>query len=648
MEDALRERVRAHLVETGVLEQLRGVISSAVGTDTTGTSAPADLKKGLRAAQQRGAVAQAVHSLATEAPFRSSRTMPLAAAESCLLHVQLLGGRAFIDPAMVSRGGELRVCGQLGEHRFASRGVGFATEPALDGSFLVPLPMKASELEPRGPTAAAAAPRCARLLGVRDHLHLLVVQQAGEEAAPVVVSSVLVDWRRVLTAGKCTLSVELTDVAAPAADGAPPAAGAVYPAGRGAVGAIELRFELLPSPAAEDCVSEAALMAALKAERGADVDAERAFHRYARRWWDEYLALSPSHRERLVKLYAMSELGSQRPAPCFVRPIRADRLVESAHQAAHFVSLIGYESADAHRVGTASFDTWHTAHSTLARGVGGAEEHATLLCSLLLGFGLDAYVALGTDAQGPHAWVLTATAAPAPSAKGLTPAEPDVVFWEPLSGRRYPRPAGRPTSRADPFRTLSCVFRHDALYANVQPDERADAISYRLDDRTCWKAMDAALLAPLAPLPVSALTPSPIVDRAAAEEAVETALREQIEAHRVELGLACAWDAQMSALLAPALLSYETERMVGASVGSAEFESAVKRAVPVGATFKGYPLHFTHARPAPMFASVLRSEVGASIVQGREKGARLAVRARVAPYPDGLCSTWLMVASITD
>ena len=32
----LAERVRAHLVETGVLEQLRGVISSAVGTDTDG------------------------------------------------------------------------------------------------------------------------------------------------------------------------------------------------------------------------------------------------------------------------------------------------------------------------------------------------------------------------------------------------------------------------------------------------------------------------------------------------------------------------------------------------------------------------------------------------------------------------------------
>jgi hypothetical protein len=33
------------------------------------------------------------------------------------------------------------------------------------------------------------------------------------------------------------------------------------------------------------------------------------------------------------------------------------------------------------------------------------EEHALLLCSLLLGFGLDAYVAVGKDAGGGAAWV---------------------------------------------------------------------------------------------------------------------------------------------------------------------------------------------------------------------------------------------------
>ena len=54
-----------------------------------------------------------------------------------------------------------------------------------------------------------------------------------------------------------------------------------------------------------------------------------------------------------------------------------------------------------------------------------AENHATLLCSLLLGFGLDAYVIVGTKAKGiPHAWVMTL------GTDGL------VTFWESLTGHR--------------------------------------------------------------------------------------------------------------------------------------------------------------------------------------------------------------------
>ena len=55
----------------------------------------------------------------------------------------------------------------------------------------------------------------------------------------------------------------------------------------------------------------------------------------------------------------------------------------------------------------------------------GTEDHATLLCSLLLGFGLDAYVCIGTKVKGlAHAWVMTL---------GHTGV---VTFWEPLTGQR--------------------------------------------------------------------------------------------------------------------------------------------------------------------------------------------------------------------
>ena len=53
------------------------------------------------------------------------------------------------------------------------------------------------------------------------------------------------------------------------------------------------------------------------------------------------------------------------------------------------------------------------------------EDHCVLLCSLLLGYGLEAYVCVGTKAQGlAHSWVATI------GSEGHT------TFWESLTGQR--------------------------------------------------------------------------------------------------------------------------------------------------------------------------------------------------------------------
>ena len=56
---------------------------------------------------------------------------------------------------------------------------------------------------------------------------------------------------------------------------------------------------------------------------------------------------------------------------------------------------------------TDSQEAWCHPHTVLTRGAGAKEEHALLLCALLLGFGLDAYVAVGKDAGAGAAWVVT-------------------------------------------------------------------------------------------------------------------------------------------------------------------------------------------------------------------------------------------------
>ena len=54
---------------------------------------------------------------------------------------------------------------------------------------------------------------------------------------------------------------------------------------------------------------------------------------------------SASLGRRPVKLFALSEFGVQRPVTSFVRPLDSGRLLESAAQAAHFVSLLRWERA---------------------------------------------------------------------------------------------------------------------------------------------------------------------------------------------------------------------------------------------------------------------------------------------------------------
>lgn len=56
-------------------------------------------------------------------------------------------------------------------------------------------------------------------------------------------------------------------------------------------------------------------------------------------------------------------------------------------------------------------------------------EKALLLASLLLGFGLDAWVVFGTDAIGQHTWVLTRSS------------REDVVFWDACTGEKLLLPS---------------------------------------------------------------------------------------------------------------------------------------------------------------------------------------------------------------
>ena len=155
------------------------------------------------------------------------------------------------------------------------------------------------------------------------------------------------------------------------------------------------------------------------------------------------------------------------------------------------------------------------------------------------------------------------------------------------------------------------------------------------------------MLCSVTSLPIAPLRPSSLGDLRAIELAQEANLRASVDAHREAIGLAAAgvcWDDELSDLLSPALASYESERLTGHSIDAPHFADAVRRIVPNGHTFKGFPHHFLNADARYIFSTWLRDEVALDIVQCRTLKAKLAVRMRVATMADDVVSVWAMIA----
>ncbi len=100
------------------------------------------------------------------------------------------------------------------------------------------------------------------------------------------------------------------------------------------------------------------------------------------------------------------------------------------------------------------------------------------MCNLLLGFGLDAYIAIGMSINGPHIWVLTRSK--------LDNKKYSTTFWESLSGQRI--------NVDDPkvfrfYKKIHCVFNDSRFFANIQIDDTIFNTIYNFEDEFLWKSI---------------------------------------------------------------------------------------------------------------------------------------------------------------
>ena len=158
-----------------------------------------------------------------------------------------------------------------------------------------------------------------------------------------------------------------------------------------------------------------------------------------------------------------------------------------------------------------------------------------LLCNLLLGFGLDAYVVVGTNSEGSHAWVMTRQP---PNAQG----KQHVDFWESLTGTKL--------ASDDPrvhrfYRNVGCVFSNKSFFANIQADDRVVNTEWDLEDQYLWKAMSPQYINSLTPSSsIGYLMPSNNFSTGEEEKLLEGILKQKVGSlRRNEHNINTQWDA---------------------------------------------------------------------------------------------------------
>ena len=337
------------------------------------------------------------------------------------------------------------------KHRFQSKPVKYEVEPEFNETFVIPF--SSSEMT-------------ASLLLIDSPLHVVIMKHTiiDEEVLKSVENDAVlsqyimhdtkaevlctqkVEWRRSLSKGMISLSVELSGVGQEGRLKVP-------------TGVLDIRIDLAPTLNVGDYIPQMEVTRQLRHEITLEADAQRQFYQYARVWWEEYIQIHPSFKNRMVKIFTENEWSEHRLVCTFLYPMQGGRYIESPLHAARFVSLIPYNRKD--NVGGAGRDeTWHCPFTALTMHHLDCEDHCLLLASLLLGYGLDAYMCVGTiddDSGGEkdHTWVMTRSGGNS---------NLKVTFWESLTGQRYEHSDNE--ERIYPYRRIGCVFNHTHFYAN--------------------------------------------------------------------------------------------------------------------------------------------------------------------------------------
>ena len=230
-----------------------------------------------------------------------------------------------------------------------------------------------------------------------------------------------------------------------------------------------LQLESLDLPL--DLLNDDDLEIQLQEEKTKLANSVLKFNKKFKTWWEDYKDVLPVVAVRTAKVYVKDCFGFLKPLNFFLQKIQS-RAISSPEEAARFVSLIPYKPRPMEEN-----SRYLDIYSFLTQGYGNSFAHATLLCSLLIGFKIDAYVVMGESSDGDHCWVLTRSSS---VDQKIGKVRTEYKFWESLTGRVYVFGDAKIDYL---YRKVDCVFGWDSLYANMQ---RSDMVSLLNNSLVSW------------------------------------------------------------------------------------------------------------------------------------------------------------------
>lgn len=511
------------------------------------------------------------------------------------------------------------------------------------------------------------------LLASEDTNHVLVYitsssvssveqQPIGSKYTKSLIAMAILDYRMAFIYGGECISVELIPQDA---DGINFADG---------IGSLFVRLSL--SGVSLPYASISALESAIEFDIQRHSDISRNIHQSARSFWSKARRDYPFLEARDIKMFAEDECGQHRMVSSFLSPIIPSRDIDNPKVTARFVSLLPFKREISLTGGRRC--TWQSPFAFLSTLQGDVEDHALFLCSLLLGWGMDAYIAIGTisspaaassSSKRSHMWVVTMDAE----------AEGKVVFWETLTGQQYDiaidhtkkgkfvclkKLASVDANKAkSPFLELHALFKSDTFLLNVQrspilqlpePNDYSigtSGVSFNLRDNTCWlqyngfKEYSSLLRHPGSVVHMRS-NPATYSESYSLELQLESSIKTHIQNLRLDKGLQTHFDDQLALILQTALSAYELDRTMGVSVGNSDFQCAVKRHVNKGECFKAYPTCHSHTHIDGIWKSLKQAVACREIMiaSSNSSSTRHAVRTKIFQYPEGAMAVWIIIA----